>query len=328
MGHATQRIELIGAAIGEGAPDGRTRNGPGSLRRWGLGRRLTVRGRVVGWGPQVASDPDLRPRGPMAVVAEFSPRLAAAVGTALRAGRMPVVVGGDHSCAVGTWSAAAASLREADPEARLGLVWIDAHLDAHTPETSESQMPHGMALAALLGHGVPELTGVAGPAPKLRPEDVVLIGPRSWETGEAALLARLGVRVLTADEVVRRGFADCMREAVERVCERTTGWGVSFDLDALDPRDAPGTGVTVAEGLRLEEVTLALHGLGCRSRFVAAELVEYNPSLDTDRITAGAAERVLGALLDRRDRQAPASGPGLERRDAAARGRPSPADAT
>jgi arginase len=197
-------------------------------------------------------------------------------------------------------------------------VWIDAHLDAHTPETSASQQPHGMPLAALLGHGVPALIGVAGSFPKLRPEHVVLIGPRSWEPGEAALLERLGVRVMAADEVARRGFGACLAEARERVSRGTAGWGVSFDLDALDPADAPGTGVKVADGLRIAAVSDALHGLGCDPRLVACELVEYNPRLDEDRVTARAADAVLGALLERRGCDPPAGPPAQGER----RGRP------
>ncbi|MCZ8107269.1 MAG: arginase, partial [Burkholderiales bacterium] len=306
MSDTLRPIELVGAASGEGAPDRRTRAGPGSLRQWGLGARLQARGRGVRWGPIVQSDLALLPQGPMAVVAEFSGRLARAVGAALDAGRLPVVVGGDHSCAIGTWSAAAAALRRGGEARRLGLVWIDAHLDAHTPETSETQMPHGMPIASLLGHGAPALTTVADAWPKLRPQDLVLIGPRSWESGEAALLARLGVRVIAGDEVARRGFADCMREAVERVSADTAGWGVSFDLDALDPLDAPGTGVPVPGGLRVAEVSAALRGLACDERVVAVELVEYNPTLDVARTTAAATDRVLGAIVDRRD---PAAGP-------------------
>ena len=310
-------VELIGAAIGEGAPDAGARAGPQSLKRWGLGRRLAARGRDVRWGPIVASDRRLLGHGPLHVVGEFSERLAGVVGAALAGGRLPVVVGGDHSCAVGTWSAAAAALRRAAGGARaLGLVWIDAHLDAHTPETSPSQMPHGMPLASLLGHGPAALTGPVEAGPALRPQDLVLIGPRSWESGEAALLARLGVRVISSDEVARRGLAECVREAIDRVRADTAGWGLSFDLDALDPQDAPGTGVPVPGGLRTTEVSAALHGLACDPRLLAVELVEYNPRLDAGRTTASAAECVLGAILDRRDRSAAGPCPGPERRAA------------
>lgn len=288
-------IELIGAAIGEGAADPRTRLGPGSLRRWGLGGRLSARGRKVGWGAMVRSDRGLLQDGPMAVVREFTPRLADAVAEVCRRGVMPVVVGGDHSCAVGTWSGVAAAI-----PGPLGLLWIDAHMDSHTPETSDTLNPHGMPLAALLGHGDAALVGTGGFAPKLRPQDVVLVGTRSYEAGEAALLERLGVRVMHADEVASRGLADCLVEAVTRLETRCAAWGISFDLDALDPEDAPGTGVPVDGGMRLVEVLDALHGLAVQPRLAALELVEYNPMLDVRRETAAAAEAVLRALIDRR----------------------------
>ncbi|HVL57150.1 MAG TPA: arginase [Burkholderiaceae bacterium] len=305
-------IELLGAAVGEGAPDSRCRAAPAVLRRWGLARRLGLRGRRARWGPSVRSDLALLDLGPLAVVSEFSPRLAAAVAASMGHGRLPIVIGGDHSCAVGTWSGAAHALRERGP---LGLIWIDAHLDSHTPETSETQMPHGMPLAALLGHGPPQLTQVADDQPKLRPEHLVLIGPRSWEAGEAALLSRLGVRVITSTEVGERGFRDCIDEALARVRDATAGWGLSFDLDALDPADAPGTGTPVELGIRLDEVAAALHGLAGDERFVAGELVEYNPALDPQRVTAAAVETLLSAMLADRpparpDRERPALQPG------------------
>ncbi len=324
MAAMTRTVELIGAAVGEGAPDHRTRRGPTALRAWGLGRRLATRGRAVHWGPMVQSDPSLLAQGALAVIAEFAPRLAEAVTRSAAGGRLPLVVGGDHSCAVGTWSALAAWLRhQHGPQARLGLVWVDAHLDAHTLQTSESAMPHGMPLAALLGHGEPALTVVNGQSARLLPDDLVLIGPRSWEAGEAALLRQLGVRVIDGAQVQARGLAACLHEAVGIVSARTAGWGLSFDLDALDPREAPGIGSPVAGGLTLSDAAVALHGLATDPRFVGAELVEYNPSLDPDRITAAAAEGVLGALIDRRARAA-RRGPVIDRR-AAATGRSSPA---
>lgn len=296
----TRRLELIGAAVGEGAADARTASGPGSLRQWGLGRRLAAAHRQVRWGPVVRTDPTLQALGALAVVAEFAPRLARAVAHALRTGWCPVVLGGDHSCALGTWSGVSSVVREGQgagrPAGALGLIWIDAHLDAHTPETSETQNPHGMPMAALLGHGPPGFTQVCVAHPKLDPAHVVLIGPRSWEAGEAALLQRLGVRVMAAQEVGQRGLRACLVEALARVKMGTQAWGLSVDLDALDPSDAPGTGVRVAHGLRLADLVQALRGLALDPDFVACEVVEYNPKLDHDRRTAWAAQQVLAAL--------------------------------
>ncbi len=303
MSTVLRPVRLIGAAIGEGAPDHRTRRAPASLRGWGLGRRLCARGRDVRWGPIVQSDRSLLTHDSMAVVAHFSHALSDAVCRAVQEGALPIVIGGDHSCAIGTWSGVHAALhaRESAPRGDLGLIWIDAHLDAHTPETSRSGMPHGMPLAALLGRGQQALTDVGHPGAKVAPGNAVLIGPRSWESGERALLRDLGVRLMDGEEVLARGFAACLREALERVTARTSHWGISFDLDALDPVDVPGTGTPVERGIALADASAALHGVARDERFVACELVEYNPALDVDRVTAAAAECILGAMLDRRD---------------------------
>ena len=295
-------IELIGAEIGEGASDPGCRDGARALERAGLAARLAAAGRPAYWGPIVSADVALRASGAMAVVEEFSPRLAHAVGSALGRGRLPLVVGGDHSCAVGTWSAAAAALRRREPHGRprgreLGLVWIDAHLDSHTPQTSPSQAPHGMPLAALLGHGPAALTRLAGAAPKLDARDVVVIGARSWEPGEEALLQRLGVRVIPIDEVHARGIQVCLHEAVALASAHTAAFGLSFDLDVLDPQDAPGTGTPVEGGVRLADTLAALATLPGRERLIAAEIVEYNPCRDREQRTAQAAIALALALI-------------------------------
>lgn len=294
-------IELIGAEIGEGALDPGCRDGARALERAGLAARLTEAGRRARWGAIVSANAALRGSGgAMAVVEEFSPRLARAVGDALARGCMPLVVGGDHSCAVGTWSAAATMLRQREPRRRpgreLGLVWIDAHLDSHTPQTSESQAPHGMPLAALLGHGPDALTRLAGAAPTLDARDVVVIGARSWEPGEQALLAQLGVRVIPIGEVHARGIQACLHEAVALASAHTAAFGLSFDLDVLDPQDAPGTGTPVEGGVRLVDTLAALHRLACRERLIAAEIVEYNPCRDIEQRTAQAAIAIALAL--------------------------------
>ena len=299
--HPMLPIELIGAEIGEGASDPGCRDGARALARAGLAAQLAACGRPAArWGPIVSADAALRARSAMAVVEEFSPRLARAVTDALERGCLPLVLGGDHSCAVGTWSAAAAVLRRQERACRtargLGLVWIDAHLDSHTPQTSESQAPHGMPLAALLGHGPAALTELAGHAPKLDARDVVVIGARSWEPDEHALLRRLGVRVMPIDEVHARGIHACLHEAVAHASAHTAAFGLSFDLDVLDPQDAPGTGTPVEGGVRLAEALEALETLPHHERLIAAEIVEYNPGRDRHRRTARAAIAVAVAL--------------------------------
>jgi arginase len=228
---------------------------------------------------------------PLHAVAVLGVRLAAEVEAVLKAGNFPLVVGGDHSCAIGTWSGVHRALADRGP---LGLIWIDAHMDSHTFATTPSGQIHGMPLAALLGHGEAALTAIDGPEAKLLPEHVCLIGVRSYEAGEAALLHRLGVRVFDMDEVRRRGLAAVFDAALAIVRHGTMGFGVSVDLDALDPEEEPGVTTPVPGGLCRADLAAALSHLRGDPAFVAMEIVEYNPRRDRGRATADAA----GALLD------------------------------
>ncbi len=292
---AMKTIELIAAEIGEGAQEMGCKDGPAALRQRGLAAALTRGGRATVWGESIRSDAALLQRGQMAVVSEFSPRLAQATQRAVDRDHMPVVLGGDHSCAVGTWSGIAQAHQA---RGNLGLIWIDAHLDSHTPDTSESGAPHGMPLAALLGHGPMGLADMYGWHGKFKTRHVVVIGARSYEAGEIALLQALNVRVMDINEVLQRGFAACMAEAIQIVAQGTTGYGVTFDIDALDPQDAPGVGSPVENGVRLAEAVKGLALTASDSRLVGFELVEYNPLLDDARgKTAQACEALLQAML-------------------------------
>src|SRR5688572_26801008 len=234
-------VELVGVACGEGAQDRHCRSGPDALRAGDLVRRLRASGLRAGWGETIrARSAD---RDPQQAVRRVCERLAVRTQAIVAAGKLPVVMGGDHSCALGTWKGVASALGAHGP---LGLIWIDAHMDAHTPETTPSGALHGMPLACLLGFGDGRLTGLAGGA-RLLSQHVCLIGVRSFEAGEAALLERLGVRVFFMDEVKQRGLAAVMAEALAIATAQTAGFGVTLDLDALDPQDAPGVGSPVAD---------------------------------------------------------------------------------
>jgi arginase len=178
----------------------------------------------------------------------------------------------------------------------IGLIWIDAHMDSHTFATTPSGQIHGMPLACLLGHGEATLTGIDGAEAKLRPEHVCLIGVRSFEVGEAALLHRLGVRVYDMEEIRRRGLSAVFDEALAIVRQGTAGFGVSVDLDALDPAEEPGVGTPVPGGLRRAELADALSHLRGDRGFVAMEIVEYNPRRDRGHATADAAGSLLDAI--------------------------------
>ncbi len=286
-------LHLVGAEVGEGASDGGCKWGAAALREQGIAQALVATGRTVTWGDNVTAQA-LQANSRLEAVEVFSAQLAKSVEKALKLGHQPLVIGGDHSCAVGTWSAVAQSLRSAGS---LGLIWIDAHLDAHTPDTSDSQAPHGMPLAALLGYGSAGMTRLYGWSEKLLARNVVVIGARSYEAPEKALLESLGVRIMFMDEVLERGFAACFEEARTIVKANTVGWGITFDLDGLDPQDAPGTGTPVETGIRLADALPVLAGCSHDPDFVAMELTEYNPLRDFGGRTAQAAMQLVCAAM-------------------------------
>jgi len=230
-------------------------------------------------------------RLPLTAVAQVCRDLARHAEAAVARGSLPLILGGDHSCAIGTWKGIAQAIREP-----LGLIWIDAHMDAHTSETTESGKLHGMPLACLLGHGDETLTGIAGGA-RLDPRHVCLIGVRSFETGEAALLRRLGVRIFPMREVRQRGFDAALREARKIACAGTAGYGISVDLDAIDPVEAPGVGSPVRGGLSGKDVVNALANHAGDAELRGLEIVEYNPHLDCDAQTIALVPAIAESLL-------------------------------
>jgi arginase len=193
-------------------------------------------------------------------------------------GHVPLVLGGDHAQAIGTISGLARH-HQARNE-RIGVLWVDAHTDMNTPDTSPTGNIHGMPLAALLGHGPSELTSLAGGPPALRPEDVAIIGARDVDAGEVGLVKELGVRVYSMSELDRRGTAVCMQEAVAQVSTQTAGVHLSFDLDGVDPLHAPGVGTPVPGGLTVRESHLVCEMVAQTGRLLGMEMVELNPTLD------------------------------------------------
>lgn len=289
-------LVVIGAASGAGAPDPGTAGGPDALRRYCAFHDTPLQ--HIEWDAILRAPRRVRDM-PLEAVATLGARLAREVERVLRAGRFPLVVGGDHSCAIGAWSGVHRALADRGP---LGLIWIDAHMDSHTFATTPSGQIHGMPLAALLGHGDAALTTIDGPEAKLDPQHVCLVGVRSYEAGEAALLHRLGVRVFDMAEIRRRGLAAVFDEALAIVRRGTAGFGVSVDLDALDPAEVPGIGSPVPGGLGRAELAAALAGLANDPAFVAMEIVEYNPRRDRDRLTAEAVGALVDAIAPRREK--------------------------
>jgi len=289
-----RRIEFVGIACGTGAPDPGCGDAPETLRRNGIAEMLTARGIPALWNATLYADPAAT--DPCSAVSGICERLALRVPDIVSRGALPVVLGGDHSCAIGTWKGIAQALA---PRGSLGLIWIDAHMDAHTLETTPSGRPHGMPLACLLGYGAPDLVTI-GAGARLDPEKVCLIGVRSFEAGEAGLLRRLGVRVIRMPEIRRRGLAAVMHEALGIAAAGAAGFGVTLDLDALDPRDAPGVGSPVAGGIRAHELLPALEPLARNTALAGVEIVEYNPHLDRDGKTGALVPELLAVMLGAR----------------------------
>lgn len=282
-----RQVEVIGAAWGLGGADPGCADAPATLAPL-LSERLGA------CGVPIVHGPILRPlraeRRKQVAVSKLCGLLGSAVADAIRRGCLPCVLGGDHSCAGGTWSGVARMLR-----GPLGLIWIDAHMDSHTPGTSPTGRLHGMPLAWLLGQDDDPLYGLASGV--LHPRHVCLVGVRSYEPEEDERLERLGVRVFMVHEVLSRGLDAVFREALQIATTGTAGFGVSIDLDVVAPEEAPGVGTPVAGGLGGVELAEALATVHGAPALAAVELVEYCPRLDPDGSTAQVAIDLLAAAL-------------------------------
>lgn len=291
------RLALLGAAFSVGGAHPGCRLGPQVFFEQeyrGLHRRLPLRMRWAGQVRESGSGLQRYPAG-IDVVLDSVRRLKLRVLQLRRSGILPIVIGGDHSCAIGTWSGVAAARRQPT-----GLLWIDAHLDSHTPETSESHRLHGMPLAVLLGEGDRRLTRLSGRVPAIDPRYCAVLGVRSFESGEPLRLKRLGVRFYTRDDIRRRGLSPVLAEAWRHVATAPGGFGVSLDLDVLEPMLAPGVSVPERNGLHPLKLACLLRQQPGKQRLRALEIVELNPRRDPQGRTRRLVPGLLRALLESR----------------------------
>lgn len=214
-----------------------------------------------------------------------------------RSGRPFLVVGGDHSCAMGTWAGVLNGLSR--PEG-LGLIWLDAHMDAHTFSTSPSGNVHGMPLAALLGRADRRLSAIYPATRFIDPANLILIGVRSYEPGEHALLQRAGVRIVFAGEIA--DLTATVQNAIGELARTCTTIGLSLDLDLIDPEDAPGVETPVPGGPRADAVLRALEAIGGQPALCGLEISEYNPDNDPDRRTLRLMEALIAAYFSKPNR--------------------------
>lgn len=246
--------------------------------------------------PLVQAKPDDNPKYLHEMV-ESSKNSAAMIRRILEDGGIPLVLGGDHSIAIGTFSGISSFFREKEKD--IGLIWFDAHADMNTDKTSPSGNIHGMPLAALLGFGHDSLVNIDGFAPKINKEFCAHVGARDLDIGEKRLIHELGMRdnFFTMSDIDNRGMPVCIQEAIEIASRAEGGFAVTFDVDMIDPRFAPGSGTLVRGGTTYREAHVALEAVGATGKMVSFEIVEVNPMLDSSNITVElAGELILSAL--------------------------------
>jgi arginase len=297
----TSHIAIIGAPLDLGAGRRGVDMGPSAMRVANLNGRLASLGyEVEDLGNIAVEQPESLPAGPersryLPHITQTCARLARLVEKAAGQGRAPLVLGGDHSVAVGTVSGMSRHFRRR--KQALGLIWIDAHADMNTPDTSPSGNVHGMPLSCCIGMGPRELTHIGGYAPKVDPRNVALVGVREVDILERPHVRESGVRAFTMRDIDERGLRAIMVDAIQIASAGTEAFHLSLDMDSVDPQEAPGVGTPVRGGITYREAHLAME-LICDSGLMASiEVVEVNPVIDEANRTANlAVELVMSAM--------------------------------
>jgi len=296
-----RKIRVIGLPLDLGQSRRGVDMGPSAVRVAGLEARLEALGHVVedAGNISVAIAEQKKEGDPHAKylkeITATCTKHAELVVKTLEAGKVPVVLGGDHSVAAGTVAGVAEFHRR--QEQKIGLVWIDAHSDINTPSTSPSGNVHGMPLAAIMGLGPPELTNIFGFSPKVLPENCVIVGVRDIDGFEKENIRKAGVEVFTMRDIDERGMRVVMEEALRMAGRGTAGYHISLDMDWIDPEDAPGVGTPVRGGATYRESHLAMEIIADHARMLSFEIVEVNPVIDEHNRTADlAVELTLSAF--------------------------------
>ena len=285
-----QKIRIIGVPMDLGASRRGVDMGPSALRVAGLQARIKQLGhQVEDIGNISVKQPEEMSYGEkrakyLAEIADACKDLAVMVEKSLEESMLPVVLGGDHSIAAGTLSGVAAHFKK--KEKKIGLVWLDAHGDINTPESSPSGNVHGMPLAAAMGYGATELVELQGFKPKVEPQNISLVGIRDLDSQEKKLAKKSGVHVFTMRDIDERGMREVMSDALKYAMDDTDGISVSLDMDFVDPSDAPGVGTPVRGGVTYREAHLAMEMLADTEAMVSLEVVEINPVIDEHNRTA------------------------------------------
>ena len=285
-----QKIRIIGVPMDLGASRRGVDMGPSALRVAGLQARIKQLGhQVEDIGNLTVKQAEEQHYGEKRIkylneIAETCKELAETAQKSLEEGLLPLVLGGDHSIAVGSLSGVSAHFRK--QEKHVGYLWLDAHGDMNTPESSPSGNVHGMPLASVMGYGAPELVELLGFKPKVEPQNVVLVGVRDLDTQEKRLVKKSGVHVFTMRDIDERGMREVMSESLKFAGDDTGGIAVSLDMDFVDPSDAPGVGTPVRGGVTYREAHLVMEMIADTEAMVSLEVVEINPVIDEHNMTA------------------------------------------
>jgi arginase len=285
-----KQIRVIGVPLDLGQSRRGVDMGPSAVRVAGLEARLEAIGHNVEDAGNVAvAIPEQKKEG--AANAKYLKEITATctksaelVTKTLEAGKVPLLLGGDHSVAAGTVAGVAAFYRRQSQ--RIGLIWIDAHSDINTPDTSPSGNVHGMPLAAIMGLGPAELANILDFSPKVQAENCVLVGIRDVDTHEKENIRKAGIEVFTMRDIDERGMRTVMEEALRLAGRGTAGYHLSLDMDWIDPEDAPGVGTPVWGGATYREAHLAMEIIADHGRMLSMEIVEVNPVIDERNQTA------------------------------------------
>lgn len=297
-------IAIIGAPMDLGAGRRGVDMGPSAIRLAGLDERIASLGyEVDDLGNVSVVQPECTPVGPqraryLAQITKTCERLAAMVETALDQQKLPLVLGGDHSIAIGTVAGVSNHYRKKGE--KIGLIWIDAHADMNTPDTSPSGNIHGMPLACCIGKGPPELTDLYGFSPKVDPKNVALVGIRDVDKLEVEQVRSAGMQAFTMRDIDEQGLRSVIESAIRTASDGTAGFHLSFDMDAVDPREAPGVGTPVRGGLTYREAHLAMETIGDVGGLRSIELVEVNPVIDEVNRTAILGVELMMSALGKR----------------------------
>ena len=297
-------IAIIGAPLDLGQGRRGVDMGPSALRVANLNSRVAALGyEVADLGNIHSAQAETAPEGDPR--AKYLPQIAAACGLiaakveeALAQGQVPLVLGGDHSVAVGTVSGVSHHYRRRGESA--GLIWLDAHADMNTPESSPSGNVHGMPLACIAGLGPTELSSLFGYQPKIAPRNIVIVGLRDVDQMEKPHVRESGVRAFTMRDIDERGLRSVMDEAIRLARDGTAGFHLSLDMDFVDPRDAPGVGTPVRGGATYREAHLAMEMICDSGGMVSMEVVEVNPVIDEVNRTADLAVELIMSGLGKR----------------------------